>query len=93
MIVGADVTQQPNDKQQVEPMVETMKENLAGATPKKLTADSGYYSEKNVVYLEQEKIDAYIATGRTKHNDTPQRAPRGRIPKDATVKQRMKRKL
>jgi len=93
VIVGADVTQQSNDKQQIEPMVETMTENLDGAKPKKLTADSGYYSEKNVVYLEQEEIDAYIAIERTKHSDKPQRAPRGRIPQDATVKQRMDRKL
>jgi hypothetical protein len=93
VIVAADVTQQSNDKQQVEPMVQMMKENLDGATPKKLTADSGYYSEANVTYLQAEKIDAYIATERTQHGDAPKPASRGRIPQEATVKQRMERKL
>ena len=38
-------------------------------------------------------VDAYIATGRLKHADRPPPAPRGPIPKDATPKQRMARKL
>jgi len=93
VIVAAEVTQQANDKQQVEPMVKAIKENLDEATPKKLTADSGYYSERNLAYLQQAGIDAYIATGRTKHHDKTLPVPRGRIPKSATPKQRMQRKL
>lgn len=93
IIVATHVTQQANDKQQLEPLVEEVKCNTAGAKPKKVSADSGYYSETNVTYLETEKIDGFIATGRQKHSDKPVAAPRGRIPKDATVQERMARKL
>jgi len=93
VIVAADVTQQANDKRQVEPALEQVKENAAGQKPTRLSADSGYFSETNVKYLEGEQIDAYVATGRTKHGEEAPPAPRGPIPKNATAKQRMARKL
>lgn len=93
MIVATRVTQQTNDKQQLKPMVETIKQNLDGRVPEKMSQDSGYYSEENVLYLEQEQIDAYVAVGRQKHGDNPEAAPRGRIADKATTKQRMARKL
>jgi len=56
IIVAADVTDQTNDKQQVRPMVEQMRQNVAaaGVTEKvrEMVADSGFYSEANVEYLE-----------------------------------------
>ena len=93
IIVATGVTQETNDKKQVQPLVENLKENLSGNKPSKVSADSGYYSENNVKYLSKEHIDAYVATGRQKHGDAPPLAPRGRIPKDATSKERMARKL
>jgi hypothetical protein len=93
IIVATNVTQQTNDKQQVEPMVETIKENTGGGKPKKLSADTGYFSESNIEYLEGEKIDGYVATGRHKHGDPPASSPRGRIPTDLRQKERMARKL
>jgi hypothetical protein len=38
-------------------------------------------------------LDTHIATGRQKHSDPPPLSPRGRIPNDATPRQRMARKL
>lgn len=93
IIVATHVTQQANDKQQLEPLVEEIKSNLDGAKPKKISADNGYYSETNVAYLEAEGIDGFIATNRQKHSDKPVAAPRGRIPKDMTTQDRMARKL
>jgi transposase len=93
IIVAANVTQQANDKQQLEPVVEEIKKNTEGKTPEKLSADNGYFSEPNVQYLEDEGIDGYIATGRQKHGDVPETAGRGRIAKDATRQERMARKL
>ncbi len=93
VIVATNLTQQPNDKQQVKPLVEKLKANTNGLTPKRTSADNGYYSEDNVEYLQNETIDPYLATGRLKHSELPQPAPRGRIPKNATVKERMARKL
>ena len=93
VIVASRVTQEPNDKQQVTPMLEQMKANTGGRQPKKITADSGYFSEANIVSLQQEGVDPYIATNKFKHGERPPPAPKGRIPKDATIKERMARKL
>jgi transposase len=93
VIVACAVTQKCNDKEQVAPMVEAMKANLDDTKPKTLTADAGYFSETNVETLTAEKIDAYVATGRQKHGEAPPPPPRGRIPKSATVQERMVRKL
>jgi hypothetical protein len=41
----------------------------------------------------RKKIDLYIATGKQKHNQPAIEPPRGRIPKQATLVERMKRKL
>jgi transposase len=48
IIVANDVTQDANDKQQMKPVVEKLKENTDGKKPKVVTADSGYFSEANV---------------------------------------------
>jgi hypothetical protein len=93
VIVATGVTQEANDKEQLEPMVERLKTNLGGDKPGQMSTDSGYFSEGNVSYLAQEHIDGYVATGRMKHGDQPLPAPRGRIPKDASLKERMSRKL
>ena len=92
IIVGTNVTQETNDKQQVQPVIEDVKERT-GQTPRKASLDAGYYSDDNVAYLESEGIDGYIATGRQKHGEKVPVAPRGRIPKDVTPKERMARKL
>jgi len=97
IIIAADVTPEANDKRQVVPMVEQSKENLeaAGVDEKigAFDADTGYFSEGNVSYLEDEQIDPHIATERLKHHEKIPLAPKGRPPKGLTVKQRMARKL
>jgi hypothetical protein len=93
VIVAAEVTQQANDKQQVAPMVERMKDNTNGEAPERLSADNGYFSEANVAHLQECGIDGYIAAGKQKHGHRAPPAPRGRIPAGATVKERMDRKL
>jgi hypothetical protein len=60
---------------------------------REMVADSGFFSEANVAYLEGEEIDPYIATERLKHHEQVPAAPRGRCPKGMTAKQRMARKL
>jgi IS5 family transposase len=61
--------------------------------PATLLADAGYFSEHNVDAVTEAGIDPLIATGRHKHGEQPPAAPRGRIPKGLTPKQRMARKL
>jgi transposase len=93
VIVATRVSQEANDKQQLQPVVERLKANLEGNKPVRMTTDSGYFSEDNITYLAQEQIDGYVATGRIKHGQRPLPVPRGRIPKDASLKERMSRKL
>ena len=92
VIVATTVTQEPNDKQQVTPLLQKLADNTEKRLPKIVSADAGYYSETNCTSLLEHGIDAYIATGKTKHGDVVL-SPSGRIPKDATVKSRMARKL
>ena len=97
IILSADVTEQPNDKRQVVPMVDQALENLKAAGVKQAVGaavmDTGYYSEANTKALEERKVDPYVATERLKHNQEIPPVPRGRIPKDYTAQQRMARKL
>ncbi len=97
IIIAADVTPQANDQRQGVPMVEPSKENLqaAGVDEKigAFDADTGYFSEENVSYLEGEPIDPHIATERLKHHEKIPLVSKGRPPKDLTAKQRMARKL
>jgi transposase len=97
LIVGQDVTQAANDKEQIKPLLQVI-EKQSGQRPDEALADSGYCSEKNLEYVETGNesgpiIDAYIATGKQKHGESRQPCPRGPLPQDATRVERMKRKL
>ncbi len=94
IIVAADVTNESNDKKQLLPMLKQAQRNVGRARRiKQLSADSGYFSEANVVGAARAKVDAYIATGRLKHDERVGPCPRGRPPAGLTVKERMARKL
>jgi hypothetical protein len=92
LIVGQALTQQPNDKQQLIPMIERVREQ-AGQKVQEVQADSGYCSEENLRKATKKKVDLYIATGNQKHPQPTPSSPRGRIPKSATLVDRIKRKL
>jgi len=92
LIVAQGVTQEVNDKEQVEPMVERIEEQ-AGQRPEELLADNGYCSDDNLRYLGKEDIDSYIATGRHKHGEAQGPCKRGPMPKGANRVERMRRKL
>jgi transposase len=92
LIVGQALTQQANDKQQLIPMIERVREQ-AGQKVQEVLADSGYCSEENLRKAAKKKVDLYVATGKQKHNQPAPSSPRGRIPKSATLVERMKRKL
>ena len=61
--------------------------------PRTLLADAGYFSAGNVTAVTEAGIDPLIATGRQKHGEKAPAAPRGRIPKGLTLRQRMTRTL
>jgi transposase len=92
IIIAADVVQEANDKKQIEPMVSYIEHNLK-KMPKHLLADAGYFSEDNISFLHQQKIEALIPPDRIRHTEKPLAAPRGRIPKNLSLKDRMRRLL
>jgi transposase len=69
LVVAVDVVQAPNDKRQVEPMLDKI-----GALPKDLgdpetlLADTGYFSAANVEACKKAGIDPLIAMGRQPHH-------------------------
>lgn len=91
VIVAAALTNQPPDVGHFIPMLEQVVENC-GDVPKVTTADAGYFSEENILRASAMGIDAYVATGRTKHGQDPPPA-RGRMPADLSVKEWMARRL
>ena len=92
LIVGQAVTQETNDKKQVEPMVEVIQKQ-AGQKPAELLADSGYCSESNLKYLQKKKISSYVATNRQKHRQQQEACKRGPLPNGSTIVDKMRRKL
>jgi transposase len=97
VVLAAAVVQAATDIDQLFDMVEATEANLADAgiddTPDVVLADAGYCSEDNLTKAADAEIDVLIATGRTKDNERVSDTPRGRIPKDATQRERMARRL
>ena len=101
IIVAVGVTQEANDVQQLEPMLQTMAHTLEAAgiedRLKAGLADAGYWSEANIRACSwPEMLELLIATTK----DWKQRkmlrekgCPRGRIPKGLSPRDRMERKL
>jgi transposase len=92
VIVAAEVTNKPADRGQAEPMIEIVKANT-GQLPRQLSADAGYYSSDTVNNLTALGIDVYMPPGKIGHRATLPPAPRGRIPKNLSMADRMRRKL
>jgi hypothetical protein len=92
VIVAARLDNRAADAPAFAAMIDQVTANC-GRAPRQVLADAGYFSEDNVHAATVRCVDALIATGRLRHDETPPPAPRGRIPNNATVKQRMARKL
>jgi|SRR5215207_4693661 len=98
VIVAAELSVESPDARLLAPALAQLADNLeaigaeltADAT---LTADAGYFSGDNIRITSERGLNPHIATGRFKHSEPAPPAPRGRIAKTATPKQRMARKL
>jgi transposase len=97
LIVATEVTQAPNDKTQLQPMIEELKrlpKELGRA--KRILADNGYFSEANVEACQAARIEPLIAMGHSSHHlSWKQRfaaAPKS-PPKSATPLQKMAYRL
>ena len=103
IIVAAEVTTAANDKQQAVPLAQAALENIGAAgierprdvdgqfTPIPNTADSGYFSEDNVLNVSNLGMEPYYAVGRQKHHEAE--PPTVTTNETATAKERMAQKL
>ncbi len=69
LVVGAHVSQAPNDKLEIEPAIEAIKalpKNLGDVDT--LVADTGYFSERNVKHCHEKGITPLIASKREAHH-------------------------
>jgi len=69
LVIAVDVTQAPNDKQQLVPMIDriaALPDSLG--TTRTLLADTGYFSAANVAACDAAGIDPLIAPSRQSHH-------------------------
>jgi transposase len=95
IIVAAEVTQETNDKRQLAPMLEQVKQNL-GSKPEAASADTGYFSEEQVNDARVKGIELYIAVERPKHGqpETPAVVQPGEpAVEPASAEEKMRQKL
>jgi transposase len=92
VIVAAEIIDNPTDRGQAEPMMEKVKENT-GKLPVQMSADAGYFSSDAVTNLTAQGIDVYMPPNKTAHSEFVLAAPRGRIPNNLSIPDRMRRKL
>ena len=96
LIVAQHVSQNPNDKQEVEPALDNLDAVAAViGKAKALITDNGYFSADNVDACHAHQVEPYIAAGRDAHY--PPLAERLREPlpvaEDASAVDRMKHRL
>lgn len=92
IIIAAQVVQQPNDRGQAIGLLEQVIGHI-GALPEKASMDAGYFSGDTVEEIEALGCEPFIPPNKVKHGDAPASAPRGRIPNDLSLTDRMRRKL
>ena len=98
VIIATTLTNIAVDVEQVVPMVKKLHATI-GTLPAEVLRDAGYCSAANLDYAETVEAvtggrsEFFIATGRVKHGERVPEAPRVRIPANATLRERMARKL
>ena len=92
VIIAARATNQASDKQQAVVMIAETIDNV-GRVPREVSADAGYYSAQAVADLQALGVDPFVAPEKTRHGRKPPPAPKGRIPKALSLRDRMRRKL
>lgn len=71
IIVAQHISQQANDKQEVELALQAL-QDTTDQRPNQMSLDNGYFSGSNLQALEQRQVDAYVATDKgEKTHKTP----------------------
>jgi transposase len=94
IILAAYVTQAANDKQQLEQLVQSTIEQV-GVLPDRALADAGYFSEAATTTLKRHygSTEWLISPGKLAHGSDAGTPPRGRIPRNISVADLMRRRL
>ena len=93
VVLAASLSNRSPDAPHLPELVEQTIAN-AGRAPKRFLADAGYYSGDNVALVERLGCEALIPPDKIRHAAwRRQRAPTGRIPKNLSGKDRMRRRL
>jgi len=92
IIVAAAVTQEANDKQQLQPMLEKVKENC-GRLPEKASADAGYFNTEQLTDETLSPVDLYVPPDRQKHGKAPETTAATPAAANASVVDQMRHKL
>jgi len=96
LVVATDVSQAPNDKQQLAPTLDKIMDLPAAlGTPATLLADNGYFSAANVKLCLDAGVAPLIAAGRQSHHPTlaERFAAAPEVPDDPTPVEAMKHRL
>ena len=96
LVIGTGVTQAPNDKEQIEPMLQTLAaQKLTRGAVEQVIADAGYYSEKNIQACAAGSIEPLIAVARDEHHPgwRERHSEPAALPDHATTAQAMSHRL
>ena len=92
IIVAAEVTDEPNDKRQAQPLLTQVLANT-GHVPRTVSMDAGYFSEATVATVVTLGCEPLIPPDRQRHGQAAPAAPRGRPSATLSVAERMRRTL
>lgn len=91
IIVAAAVTQEANDKQQLEPMLAKVQQNC-GRLPEKASADAGYFNTEHLTAETLSGVELYVPPDRQKHGGAPETTA-ATTAAEASVVDQMRQKL
>ena len=91
IIVAAMVTQEPNDKQQLVPVLEQVQAHC-GRLPAQVSADAGYFNTEQLTDEKLRTVDLYVPPDRQKHGAAAPPLSEA-APADASVVEQMRHKL
>ena len=93
IIVAAEVTQQTNDKQQLEPMAKAIVASV-GRLADVTSADAGYFSEEAIERMQAMGTELLVPPNRQKHGDAEaERVESSGISDSPSLTERMRQKL
>lgn len=92
IILAADVSNQSPDAEHLVPMLDRTIDNCQ-AVPEKMSADTGYFSEANILRAQSRGVDPYIATKRQKHGAPGESTESTTPSQESEIKAQMRSKL